>query len=110
MKFEHFLFIAALGMAACGAYFSIIGISSLFSGAFISAVIMAFIIEFSKIVGVTFLYRYWTKTNKLIKNYMCVASVILMIITSFGIAGFLLSAYNKSSIEFKANQEKITMV
>jgi len=110
MKFEHLLFIAAIGMAACGAYFSIIGISTLFSGAMITTGIMAGIIEFSKIIGVTFLYRYWKKINKTMKSYMCVASIILMFITSCGVGGMLLSAYQRSSMEFKANQEKIVMV
>lgn len=110
MNFKYLLLIAALGMAACGACFSIIGISTLFSGAVISAGIMAGIIEFSKIIGTTFLYRYWKKSMGFLKFYMIVAVIILMLITSVGIFGFLLSAYQRSSIEFKVNQEKIVMI
>lgn len=110
MKFEHLLFAAAIGMAGAGAFFSIIGVSSLFSGASISTGIMAAIIEFSKIIGITFLYRYWEKTNGLLKIYLGIASLILVLITSCGIFGYLSSAYSKSSIEFKASQDKITMV
>jgi hypothetical protein len=110
LTFDKILFVSAMLLALCGAYFSIIGIATLFSGAMISVGIMAVAIEFAKICSVTFLYRYWNKINKVMKNYMCIASIVLVIITSVGISAFLLSAYQKSSLEFKAGQEKITMV
>lgn len=110
ISFERILFVSSMLLAVCGAYYSIVGISTLFSGAMISVGIMAGIIEFSKLCSVTFLYRYWNNINKLIKIYMTIASIILMFITSFGIAGFLLSAYQASSIELKSTKDKISII
>jgi len=108
--FDKILFVSAMLLALCGAYYSIIGIATLFSGAMLSVGIMACAIELAKICSVTFLYRYWNKTNKVMKNYMCIASIVLVMITSVGISAFLLAAYQKSSLEFKAGQERIVMV
>ena len=110
LSFDKILFVSAMLLAVCGAYYSIVGIATLFSGAMISVGIMASAIEFAKVCSITFLYRYWKKINIIMKNYMCIASIILMMITSVGISGFLLAAYQKSSIEFKSNQEKIVTI
>jgi hypothetical protein len=107
IKFSIFVLISALGLAGVAAYFSIIGISSLFSGAVISVGIMAFFLEIGKLCSVSFVYRYWNKITKLYKLYFTLAVIVLTIITSGGIGGFLLSAYQKSSLTYKLNQEKI---
>jgi hypothetical protein len=71
---------------------------------------MASTLEIGKLVAVTYLYRYWHKTKGFLKTYLSIATLILMLITSLGIFGFLSAAYQKSSLEFKANQEKIDMI
>lgn len=98
---------SALMLALTSAYFSIIGISNLFSGAFFSVMCMAIGLEISKLVSTTFLYRYWDRSTRLIKWYLIIAVFILMVITSAGIFGFLSSAYQSSSLNFKLNQDKI---
>lgn len=105
--FPFILGITALLIAMCAAFFSVYGISTLFAGAFISTVIMASSLEIGKLVGVTFLYRYWAKCKALLKAYLVVASLVLMIVTSLGIFGYLSAAYQKSAIEFTVMQEKI---
>lgn len=110
LTFDKILFASAISLALCGAYYSIIGIATLFSGAMISVGIMAVAIELGKICSVTYLYRYWAKTKKWLAAYLSVATLVLMLITSMGIFGYLSAAYQKSSLEFKAGQEKITMV
>lgn len=106
-SFPIILGITALLIAMCAAFFSVYGISTLFAGAFLSVVIMASSLEIGKLVGVTFLYRYWTKCKFLLRTYLVLSSVILMLITSLGIFGYLSAAYQKSSIEFTVMQEKI---
>jgi hypothetical protein len=106
-KFPWILGASALFIAVCAAFFSVYGISTLFAGAFLSVVIMASSLEVSKLVGVTFLYRYWSKCKLYLKFYLSLATIVLMIITSLGIFGYLSAAYQKSSIEFAATQEKI---
>ena len=87
--------LTATFVALCAAVFSVTGIAKLFAGAALSAGIMAAALELGKIVGISFLYQYWSNIPKLLKYYLSVASVILMIITSAGIYGYLSSAYAK---------------
>ena len=106
-KFPFVLGFTALLIALCAAGFSVYGISTLFAGASISAMVMSSSLEIGKLVGTTFLYRYWTKCTKLLKLYLVIAIIVLMIITSLGIFGYLSSAYQKSSVEYSVTQEKI---
>lgn len=109
-RFPLFLGFTALLIALCAAFFSVYGIGSLFAGAAISAMIMAGSLEIGKLVATTFLYRYWQKTVGLVKLYLTIAVIALMVITSAGIFGFLSAAYQKSSLEFKLNQERISSI
>ena len=106
-KFPWVLGVSALFIALCAAFFSVYGISTLFAGAFISTVVMASSLEIGKLVGVTFLYRYWSKCKLYLKGYLVTATFILMLITSLGIFGYLSAAYQKSSIEYAVTQDKI---
>ena len=62
---------------------------------------MASSLEFGKLVAASFLYRYWDKINLLQKFYMTFATIILIIITSAGIFGFLSNAYQGATVEFE---------
>ncbi len=105
--FPLFVLLSAFGLASVAAYFSIIGISTLFAGAALSVGIMAFFLEIGKLTSVSFAYRYWNKCSNYLKIYLISAITVLMLITSLGISGMLMSAYQKSSIEFTVTQEKI---
>jgi hypothetical protein len=87
--------LTATFVALCAALFSVTGIAKLFAGAALSAGIMAAALELGKIVSISFLYQYWTEIPKTLKYYLSVAAVILMVITSAGIYGYLSSAYAK---------------
>ena len=91
--FTLMLALSALLVAGCAAYFSVLGIATLFSGHFWSVVIMAGSLELGKLVSTSFLYRYWKKTVWFLKIYMIVAVLVLMGITSLGIYGYLSSGY-----------------
>lgn len=91
----------AVLLAVAAAYFSVFGLSKLFIGAALSVIIMAGTLEFSKIVIVSFLHQYWKKLAKGLKTYLLLGTVILMIITSVGIYGFLSSAYSKVSTDLE---------
>lgn len=106
-RFPWLLGGAALFIALCAACFSVYGIATLFAGATISVIIMASSLEIGKLVGTTFLYRYWTKCQLFLKVYLTLSVFVLMILTSLGIFGYLSSAYQKSSIEFSVTQDKI---
>lgn len=110
VRFDVLLGLTAIAIALVAAFFSVYGIATLFAGAFVLTAFMASSLEIGKLVAVTFLYRYWKKTQKFLKYYLSIATIVLMLVTSMGIFGYLSAAYQKSSIEFKAAQEKITMV
>lgn len=94
-SFKTIISFTALIIAGSAAMFSVTGIGTLFAGAAVSAMVMASALELGKLVGISFLYRYWSEIPKTLKSYMSIASVILIFITSAGIYGYLSSAYAK---------------
>ena len=93
--------LSALLIAGSAAFFSVFGLSKLFAGATLAVIIMAGSLEFGKLVAASFLYRYWDKINLPHKTYMTIATVILILITSAGIFGFLSNAYQGATVEFE---------
>jgi len=100
-NFSNLVGISALLIAFSAAFFSVFGLSKLFAGAELSVIIMASSLEFGKLVAASFLYRYWDRINLLQKFYMTFATVVLVIITSAGIFGFLSNAYQGATVEFE---------
>jgi len=107
IKFSYIILILALLVAGCAAYFSVWGLSQLFSGASMSVIIMASVLEFSKIVSTTALHNYWNKLNKSLKYYLVIAVAVLMLITSAGIYGFLSNAYQKTANQLEIEKGEV---
>ena len=105
--FPYLVGLSALCVAGSAAFYSVFGLSKLFSGATLAVIIMAGSLEFAKLVSASFLYRYWTKVNLWLKYYMTVGVVILVLITSAGIFGFLSNAYQGATIEFEKESTKL---
>ena len=110
LNFEKMVGLSAFFIAGCAAYFSILGIGMLFSGSHIAAMVMALSLELGKLVATSFLYRYWNKTKTFLKTYLIIAVVVLMMITSLGIFGYLSGAYQSSAIENKLSEDKISVI
>jgi prefoldin subunit 5 len=89
--------LSALLVSGSSAFYSITGLSKLFAGASIEVIIMASSLEFAKLVIASLLYQYWDKLNKLLKVYLSIACMVLILITSAGIYGFLSSAYQQTA-------------
>ena len=100
-NFKLYVGLSALLIAGSAAFFSVFGLSKLFSGAALSVVVMAGSLEFGKIVAASFLYRYWNDINKLLKIYMTTGVVTFVLITSAGIFGYLSNAYQGATIQFE---------
>jgi len=99
--FPYLVGLAAFLVAGSAAFYSVFGLSKLFSGAAIAVVIMAGSLEFAKLVTASFLYRYWDEINRFMKTYLIVGVVTLVIITSAGIFGFLSNAYQGATASFE---------
>ena len=100
-SFPKLVGLSALLIAGSAAFFSVFGLSKLFAGAQFAVVIMAGSLEFGKLVAASFLYRYWDKINIAHRTYMTIATVILILITSAGIFGFLSNAYQGATVGFE---------
>jgi len=85
--------LTGLLLSGVAAYYSIIGLTAIFSGAQEAVVIMGCALEISKLVVVSWLYNNWQHVSFFIKTYMTLAVIILMLITSMGIFGFLSKAH-----------------
>jgi len=99
--FKYYVGLSALLIAGSAAFFSVFGLSKLFAGATMSVIIMASSLEFGKLVGASFLYRYWSTINNWLKIYMTIGVITLVGITSVGIFGFLSNAYQGATIDFE---------
>jgi septal ring factor EnvC (AmiA/AmiB activator) len=113
----YFTFLAAILLSGIAGYYSIIGLAAIFMGAFWPVVFMASSMEFAKLVTTSWLYRNWKTSPILLKTYLTIAVVLLMLITSMGIFGFLAKAHIDSTLNFGSNsielktlntQQKIT--
>jgi len=92
------LFFTAFVLSGIAAYYSVIGLIAIFSAAVIPVAIMGGSLEAAKLVVASWLYRYWKSIPLLMKVYFTSALVILMIITSMGIFGFLSKAHSDQSL------------
>jgi len=95
--FGILMVISTLALSSSAAYYSIFGLSSLFAGAKLQVMIMASALEFSKLIVASYLHNNWNKIGILLKSYLTIGVIVLMIITSAGIYGFLTSAYQTTS-------------
>ena len=113
--FPTIIALSALSVSASAAFYSVSGLSKLFAGASFEVIIMAGSLEAAKLVIASLLYQYWNTINKFLRVYLSIAAVVLVLITSMGIYGFLSAAYqetyqkliiNENQIEFLDNKAK----
>lgn len=104
------LIISAASVAALGAYFSIVGLGALFSGAAMAVFLMAGSLEFAKFTLAAYLHQTWKSLNQLYRGYLTFAIVVLSVITSLGIFGFLSDAYQSASTVLEAENIKLASI
>ena len=85
--------ITAISISGVAAYYSIVGLTAIFSGVFIPIIIMGTVLEVGKIVTTVWLHVHWHKVGWVIRYYLSTAVIVLMFITSMGIFGFLSRAH-----------------
>ena len=99
--------ISALSVSASAAFYSVSGLSKLFAGATFEVIIMAGSLEVAKLITASLLYQYWDTINKTLRAYLSVATIILVLITSMGIYGFLSAAYQETYQKLSINENRI---
>ena len=107
MKFRTLLLgLSALFVAFNAAFFSVSGLSKLFAGASFAVMLMASSLELAKLITAGYLYNYWEKINKLFRIYLSIGVVILVLITSLGIYGFLTAAFQDTFNVFSQTEKQ----
>jgi biopolymer transport protein ExbB/TolQ len=102
--------LTALGLSGVSAYYSVVGLAQIFPGSFWPIVFMGSVLEASKLVTVSWLYNNWKQCPFLIKSYLSIAVIILMLITSMGIFGFLSKAHLEHSADNAPLVDKIALL
>ena len=108
--FPSIIAISALSVSASAAFYSVSGLSKLFAGASFEVIIMAGSLEAAKLVIASLLYQYWDTLNKLLRTYLSIAAVVLVLITSMGIYGFLSAAYQETYQQLTVTENKISFL
>jgi hypothetical protein len=107
---KNLIWFCAIGLAVFSGYYSVYGISKLFSGGSWSIVGMAGMLEFSKLVVITFLHDHYKTLKTAFKVYLMSSAVILMILTSVGVYGYLTNSYQETAKEIYETQNKIALI
>lgn len=102
--------LAATLVAGCAAYYSVFGLSQLFAGASLAVVIMAGSLEFSKVIAVSMLEKYWDRITGALRLYLIIGVTILVCITSAGIYGFLSNAYQKTASNLEVTDAALSVL
>jgi len=87
------LFLSAIALSATSAFYAVSGLVAIFAAAVIPIIVMGSILEVSKLVVASWLYRNWKYTSMLLRSYFCIALTVLMLLTSMGIFGYLSKAH-----------------
>jgi len=101
---------SALSVSLSAAFYSISGLSKLFAGAAFAVIVMAASLEIAKLVIASLLYQYRKNLPRLLKYYLSIACVILILITSMGIYGFLSAAYQETAAKAGSIDSQIALI
>lgn len=110
MVLAFITFFSGLAISAVAIYYSVIGLAAIFAAAVIPIMVMGSILEVSKLVAAWWLKANWHRAPFLLKSYMLVAVIVLMLITSMGIFGFLSKAHTEQAVPVGDNLARIEII
>ena len=106
----YLLFTAALSLSALAAYYAVMGLIAIFAAAVVPIALMGSMLEASKLVVASWLYQNWKEIPALMKSYFVGALIVLMMLTSMGIFGFLSKAHLDQAIPTGDVQSKLALI
>lgn len=107
---KYLAFFAGVAISCISAWYSIIGLTTIFSAAFYPILIMGSVLELGKIITASYLYRNWRMMPIVMKDYFTLAVMILMLITSMGTFGYLSKAHIEQTASSGDTQDKIERI
>ena len=102
--------LSALSISGVAIFYSVIGLATIFPGAFWPVVIMGSVLEVGKLVTASWLYRNWKHTRWLLRTYLTTAVIVLICITSMGIFGFLSKAHLEQNLAEDTVSQRIEII
>ena len=102
--------LSALSISGVAIFYSVIGLATIFPGAFVPVIIMGGVLEVGKLITASWLYRNWKFTPFMLKTYLTSAVIILSLITSMGIFGFLSKAHLEQNLASDTLVQRITIL
>lgn len=102
--------VTAISVSAVAAFYSIVGLTKIFSASAVAVGVMATILEIGKIVTATWLHENWKESPRLLRGYLTSAVVVLMFITSLGIFGFLSDAHSRKSLSLSEDTGQLELI
>ena len=110
IKFLNYLALTtSIAIAGIAAYFSVIGMATIFAGAYIGTIVMMTALEVGKLVTAAYLHLVWDKLNYL-KYYLLLSVGVLMLITSLGIFGYLSKANIETTLVGDGNNLELSII
>jgi len=104
------LFVSAIALSATSAFYAVSGLVAIFAAAVIPIIVMGSMLEVSKLVVASWLYRNWKYTSVLLRSYFCVALTVLMLLTSMGIFGYLSKAHLDQAVPTGEVASKVALL
>ena len=102
--------ISALSISAVAAFYSIVGLATIFPGAYWPVILMGSVLEAGKLVCASWLYRNWHVTHRALRTYLFASVIVLCLITSMGIFGFLSKAHLETNFQSSNNSQSIAII
>ena len=106
----YLLFAVALSLSAIAAYYAVMGLIAIFAAAVVPIAIMGSLLELSKLTVASWLYQNWKQIPKLLKSYFTIALVVLMLLASMGIFGFLSKAHLDQAVPTGDVAAKLSLI
>ena len=110
MLFGLITFLTALTISGVAIYYSVAGLVAIFAAAAVPIIIMGTALEVGKLVTAVWLHKNWKRATWWLKTYLSIAVVVLMLITSMGIFGFLSKAHVDQNLSSDTVTQRIEII
>jgi len=110
MLFGLITFLTALTISGVAIYYSVAGLVAIFAAAAVPIIIMGTALEVGKLVTAVWLHKYWSKAAWWLRTYLSIAVLVLMLITSMGIFGFLSKAHVDQNLSSDTVTQRIEII
>jgi len=110
MFFGVLTLFVALAISTVAAWYSIVGLMAIFSGATQAIMIMGIVLEIGKLICASWTFTNWKSCPVIMRSYFIISVIVLMFITSLGIFGFLSRAHITQSSPTALLEERIERI